>query len=34
VGWFESISEMEKVYDRYKGARAIKIGSGGFRLVP
>ena len=32
VGWFDDIAEMEKVYDRYKGAHAIEISGGTFRL--
>ncbi|MFO0928059.1 MAG: hypothetical protein U0736_13650 [Gemmataceae bacterium] len=31
VGWFDSIAEMEKVCDRYKGKRAIRVDGG--RLV-
>ncbi|HXG08299.1 MAG TPA: hypothetical protein VNK04_00770 [Gemmataceae bacterium] len=32
VGYFDDIKEMEKVYDQYKGARAIVVESGKFRL--
>ncbi len=32
VGWFDSIEEMERVCDRYKGKRSIRIDSDGFRL--
>lgn len=32
VGWFDDVPEMEKVYDRYKGAREIVIEGGKFRL--
>jgi hypothetical protein len=32
VGWFDSIAEMEKVYDRYKGKRTIAVEKGKFRL--
>src|SRR5207248_6722342 len=32
VGWFDDIKEMEKVYDRYAGARTIEVGEGRFRL--
>jgi hypothetical protein len=32
VGWFDDIAEMEKVYDRYKGARMLRVGNGKFRL--
>jgi hypothetical protein len=32
VGWFDSIEEMKRVYDRYKGKRTIVIEKGKFRL--
>ena len=32
VGWFDDVGEMEKVYDRYKGARAIEVSEKEFRL--
>jgi hypothetical protein len=32
VGWFDSIEEMNKVYDRYKGKRRIVVEGGKFRL--
>jgi hypothetical protein len=32
VGWFDSISEMEKVYDRYKGKRTIVVEKERFHL--
>jgi hypothetical protein len=32
VGWFDDIAEMERVYDRYKGKRAIVIEKERFRL--
>jgi hypothetical protein len=32
VGWFDDIAEMEKVYDRHKGKRAIVVAEGRFRL--
>lgn len=32
VGWFDDLDEMRKVYDRYKGKRAIVIEKGKFRL--
>ncbi len=32
VGYFEDIAEMEKVYDRYKGARTIVIEDAKFRV--
>jgi hypothetical protein len=32
VGWFDSIDEMNKVYDRYKGKRKIVVEKDGFRL--
>jgi hypothetical protein len=30
VGWFDDIPEMEKVYDRYKGARTLTVDKSGF----
>jgi hypothetical protein len=32
VGWFDSIAEMEKVYDRMKGKTKIVVGKDGFEL--
>ncbi len=32
VGWFDDVAEMNRVYDRYKGAHAIDITDGRFRL--
>jgi len=32
IGWFDSISEMNEVYDRYKGKKMIVIDGNGFRL--
>jgi hypothetical protein len=32
VGWFDDVKEMEKVYDRYKGAHAIEVSGSKFRL--
>jgi hypothetical protein len=32
VGWFDDIAEMEKVYDQYKGKRAIVLDKDSFRL--
>ena len=32
VGWFDDIAEMEKVCDRYKGKRSIRIEDGKFHL--
>jgi hypothetical protein len=32
VGWFDDIPAMEKVYDRYTGAKTIGIADGKFRL--
>lgn len=32
VGWFDDLAEMERVYDRYSGARSIVIAEGKFRL--
>jgi hypothetical protein len=33
VGWFDSIEEMHKVYDRYKGHTALAADTSGWRLV-
>ncbi len=33
VGYFESIDEMHKVYDRYKGHTALSADASGWRLV-
>jgi hypothetical protein len=32
VGYFDDIAEMERVYDRYKGARRIEVSAKGFAL--
>jgi hypothetical protein len=32
VVWFDDVPEMEKVYDRYKGRRAIVLDGEKFRL--
>jgi hypothetical protein len=32
VGWFDDVGTMEKVYDRYKGKRAIVVEGDKFRL--
>ena len=32
VGWFDDIGAMEKVYDRYKGKRAIVVEGDKYRL--
>jgi hypothetical protein len=32
VGWFDDVGEMEKVYDRHKGARSLEVDKDGFRL--
>jgi hypothetical protein len=32
VGWFDDVAEMEKVYDRYRGKRAVVVEKGTFRL--
>lgn len=32
VGWFDDIAEMEKVYDRYKGRREIRVENGKWEL--
>jgi hypothetical protein len=30
VGWFDDVQEMERVYDRYKGASRIEVNAKGF----
>lgn len=32
VGWFDDVQEMEKVYDRFKGARTLRVIEGQFKL--
>jgi hypothetical protein len=32
VGWFDDVPEMNRTYDRYKGARRIEVSPNGFRL--
>ncbi len=32
VGWFDDVAEMEKVYDQFKGKKAIVVEDGKFRL--
>ena len=32
VGWFDDIKEMEKVYDKHKGATTIEVTKDAFRL--
>lgn len=34
VGWFDSIEEMEKVYDQYCGHSALEVTAEGWHLVP
>jgi hypothetical protein len=34
VGWFDDVAEMHAVYDRHKGAAAVIIDGGTFRLAP
>ena len=33
VGYFDSVDEMNRVYDRYAGHTALEAGSDGWRLV-
>ena len=33
IGYFDSVEEMETVYDRYVGARGIALGEGEWRLI-
>jgi hypothetical protein len=32
VGWFDNVAEMERVYDRYRGVRAIVLSGNRYRL--
>jgi len=32
VGYFDSIEEMEKTYDQYKGFKQLEAGAGGWGL--
>lgn len=32
VGWFDDVPEMQRVYDKYKGAKSITIAEGKFRV--
>ncbi len=32
VGYFDNVKEMEKVYDKYKGAKRIVVADEAFRL--
>jgi hypothetical protein len=32
VGWFDDVNEMEKVYDKHKGAKTIEVTKDGFRF--
>jgi hypothetical protein len=34
VGWFDSIEEMEKVYDQYRDHSSLKVTADGWRLIP
>ena len=33
VGFFDSIEEMEKVYDRYAGHTGVEVGEQGWKLI-
>jgi len=33
VGFFESVDEMERVYDAHKGTRSIRVDETGFELL-
>ena len=33
VGYFDSIDEMHRVYDQYKGATALEVNAGGWKLL-
>ena len=32
VGWFDSVAEMEQVYDQYRGGSAVEVTAEGWRL--
>ena len=34
IGWFDSIAEMEKVYDQYRGHSALEVTQEGWKLIP
>ncbi len=34
IGWFDSIGEMEKVYDQYRGHSALEVRAQGWKLIP
>lgn len=34
IGWFESIEEMEQVYDQYRGHSALEATPDGWKLIP
>ncbi len=34
VGWFDSIGEMERVYDQYRGYSALEVTAKGWKLIP
>ena len=34
VGFFDSIEEMQQVYDRHKGAVGLEVNENGWKLVP
>ena len=34
VGWFDSIEEMEQVYDQYRGHSALEVMAEGWKLIP
>ncbi len=34
VGWFDSIEEMENVYDQYRGHSALEVTAQGWKLMP
>ena len=34
VGWFDSIEEMEKVYDQYRGHSSLEVSTQGWKLRP
>ena len=34
VGYFDSVEEMQEVYDRLTGARGLAVDEAGYRLTP
>ena len=34
VGYFDTIAEMQRVYDQYKGHTGLEVTADGWRLIP